>query len=89
MQQSEGHTAIQMKRSSLEKWVHRNLMKYNKKCKVLPTGEEQLKASGCFRGTQLESSSAEKGLGVVGLNDFLVMRVPKLNTVLEVQPHQS
>ncbi|GAB0208382.1 hypothetical protein GRJ2_003303900 [Grus japonensis] len=49
----------------LEKWTDRNLMKFNKKCKVLHLGRNNPRHKYMPWATQLESSSAEKNLGVL------------------------
>ncbi|GAB0208311.1 mitochondrial enolase superfamily member 1 [Grus japonensis] len=45
----------------MEKWAHRKIMKFNKKCKVLHLGRNSTHAGA----NQLESSFAEKDLGVL------------------------
>jgi len=47
----------------LKKWADRNLMKFNKECKVLHLGKNM--HSYILRTTQLESSLTEKDLGVL------------------------
>ncbi|KAK4807159.1 hypothetical protein QYF61_024279 [Mycteria americana] len=63
---SEGGSAIQRDRNRLEKWVDRNLMRFKKeKCKVLHLGKNNPKHQYMLGATQLESSLAEKALGVL------------------------
>ncbi|KAK4825365.1 hypothetical protein QYF61_026884 [Mycteria americana] len=49
----------------LEKWATKNLMKFNKECKVLHLGKNNPIHQCILGATQLESSMAEKDLGVL------------------------
>ncbi|KAK4824376.1 hypothetical protein QYF61_014036 [Mycteria americana] len=61
-----GHAAIQRDLDRLEKWDDRNLMKLNKeKCEVLHLGRNNPMHQYMLGATQLESSLAEKNLGVL------------------------
>ena len=63
----EGCAAIQKDLNRLEKWADRNLMKFSKeRCKVLHLGNNNLLYWCMLGATQLESSLAEKDLGVLG-----------------------
>ncbi|KAK4810524.1 hypothetical protein QYF61_004487 [Mycteria americana] len=62
----EGCAAIQRDLNRLQKWVDRNFMKFNKeKCKVLHLGRNSPMHHYMLGATQLESSLAEKALGVL------------------------
>lgn len=58
----QGHAAIQRNLNSLEKWVNRNLMKFNKRWKVLQLGRNNPEHQYMLGATQMESSLAEKDL---------------------------
>ncbi|PKU29215.1 rna-directed dna polymerase from mobile element jockey-like [Limosa lapponica baueri] len=63
---SEGCAAIQKDLDRLEKWADRNLMKFNKgKCQVLHLGRNNPIHQHMLQAAQLESSLAEKDLGVL------------------------
>ncbi|GAB0175891.1 mitochondrial enolase superfamily member 1 [Grus japonensis] len=62
----EGHAAIQRNLDRLEKWVKRNLMKFNKeKCRVLYLGRNNPMHQYMLRATQMENSSTEKDLRIL------------------------
>lgn len=61
----EGRADIQRDLDKLEKRVDRNLMKLNKKCKVLQLGRNSLRHQYRLGDDQLGNSSAEKNLGVL------------------------
>ncbi|KAK4830437.1 hypothetical protein QYF61_011145 [Mycteria americana] len=83
---SEGCTAVQRELDRLENWVERNLMKFNKrKCKVLHLGRKNSMHQYRLGVDHLESSSAEKDMGV--LEDKLAMTqqstfMAKVNSIL-------
>jgi len=69
----EGCAAILQGLDRLESWAERNLMKFNKgKCRVLHLGRNNLMHQYRLGGDVLESSSAERVLGVL-VDDRLTM----------------
>ncbi|GAB0181628.1 mitochondrial enolase superfamily member 1 [Grus japonensis] len=62
----EGRATLQEDLDRLEEWANKNLMKFNKdKCKVLHLGKHNPEVQHRLGSTWLESSSVERGLGVL------------------------
>ncbi|GAB0182590.1 mitochondrial enolase superfamily member 1 [Grus japonensis] len=62
----DGYAAIQGDHNRLKKWADMNFMEFNKgKCKVLHLGKNNPRQQYLLGTNQLESSFAEKALGVL------------------------
>ncbi|RMC19237.1 hypothetical protein DUI87_03843 [Hirundo rustica rustica] len=67
----EGQDTIQRDLNKLKKWIHGNLMRFNKaKCKVLHVDQGSSWYQHRLGDEQVESSSGEKDLGVYGRLDM-------------------
>jgi len=70
---TEDSAAIHQDLDRLESWAQRNLMKFNKgKCRVLYLGRNNPMYQYKIRGDLLETSSAERDLGLL-VDDRLTM----------------
>jgi len=60
----KGRGAIKMDLDRLERWVHANLMRFNKsKCKLIHMGRDNPKHKYRLGGEWIESNPEEKDLG--------------------------
>jgi len=84
----EGSGAFQMDLDRLERWAHANLVQFNKaKRKVLHMGQENPNHGYRLSGEWIESSTAEKDLGVLvgekmNMSQQLVLPAQKTNGIL-------